>query len=290
MEARQAWRGRLATDVEAQRQILQERWRESRSGGVDEYLSHVMALDEEDRDVLEALLEETAPMTETERRAYGFFLRRTRLDDRDEPRDIEDKLPLSPEEEEAISVLRRLYLDRQRRTVAALHLRHPYLPFLLGAIRRLDEGKLLSGWSRRHLAAETERALAKLQVANERMAEYLAWRSRAIEDERRRHGLTARLLVHTPERVGRRIDEEWLRLCPGCEQLFPLTEEERTLPWRKPRCPHYGTTEGFLSMSEGEARGLLDVGDGRLPEVRHRTVPAWARLGRLSLSLDQEEP
>lgn len=289
-EARQARRERLARDPEAQRRVLQERWRDSRTGGVDEYLTHVMALDPEDRDALEALLEETAPMTEAERRAYVFFLHRTHLDDADEPRDIRDRFPLTDEEREAIAALRRLYLDRQRRTIAALHHHYPHLPLLLGAIQRLDEGKLLSGWSRRHLAAEIKRALEKLEVASERLAEYLTWRQGAIEQERRRHGLTARHLVHTPERVGRRLDEEWLRLCPGCERFFPLTEQERTMPWRKPQCPHCGTTEGLLSVSEGEAQGLLDVGDGHVPEVRHRIVPAWARLGRLSLGADQEEP
>jgi hypothetical protein len=288
-DARRVRRERLAQDSEAQRRILQERWRDSRTGGVEEYLMHVMALDPEDRAALEALLEETSPMTETERRAYGYFLRRTGLDESDEPRDAREELPLNSEERQSIWVLRCLYLDRQRRTVAALHARHPYLPWVLRAIRRLDEGQILSGWSRRHLAAETEKALAKLEEANERMAEYVRWREKAIEEERRRHGFTARVVVHTAERVGRRLDEDCLRLCPGCEQLFPVSEEERTLPWRKPQCPHCGATEGFLSVSEGEAQGRLAVGDGQVPEVRHRPLPAWAGLRHSPPSADQEE-
>lgn len=272
----QALRERLARDPEAQRAILQERWKDSTTGGVDEYLSHVFHLDPEARATLDVLIEETEPMTEVERRAYGFYLRRTRLDDENVPRAVKETLPLTADEREAIAGSHALYLERQRRMIGALHRRHPHLSWLVRTIRELEKGTLLSGWSRRNVPAAISNGLRRVETADERMAEYLKWREEAIEHERRGYGFTARTFVHTRARVARRLDEKGLRLCPPCEQLFAIAEEERGSTLRQPACPHCGATETLLRLSEGEIQGWVALDERGSWQMRHRPVPGWA--------------
>lgn len=282
-----AHRERLARDPEAQRAILQERWKGSTTGGVGEYLSHVFGLEPEVRATLDALIEDTEPMTEVERRAYRFYLRRTRLDDGNIPRAVKEELPLSREERQAIAEAHGLYLERQRRTIAALHRRHPHLPWLVRAMGRLDEERLLPGTSRRNLSDAIKDAERRMEAAGKRMGEYLAWRADATERERRRHGLAGRMLVHTPARIGRRLDEEALRFCPDCEQLFALAEEERGSAWRQPACPHCGGGDDLLRLSEAEARGFVAPDEHGSWRVRHRPVPGWVAE---DVAVPKEEP
>jgi hypothetical protein len=135
--------------------------------GVEAYSGHLRELESEQRAALQTLLEEQEPMGDTEWRAYGFFQRRTKLDAWNKPQAVGERFPISAEEEEAIEALHRLYVERQREEVGGLHARYPYLPWLLGAMRRLDDGRLLepAAWRNRRSTSKAQLAMGSACTA-----------------------------------------------------------------------------------------------------------------------------
>jgi hypothetical protein len=228
-------------------------------------------------------------MGEAERRAYSFFQRRTKLDDWGQPQSAGKQLPLSEEERQAIEELRASYLTRQRHTVAALHVRYPYLPWLLPAMRRLDEGLLLepSVWRSRHQTTKAQ--LAEMKRLHGRRLDYLQWRATEVNQRRWSAGWIKKLGSARPDRVAQAIDRERLMACPGCEViLVPKDEDLRWSPG--PPCPLCGDREHLLPLAESEASGLVEPDEEGYWRVRHRPVPGWAREGRpLTPTEDEEE-
>jgi hypothetical protein len=275
-EASRARVAAILADCEGLRASIQARNRSSY--GLGTYSSHLEELEPEYAAALQTLLEETAPMGDVERRAYGFFQRRTKLDDRSQPGPARRRLPLSDDEREAVVALHRHYLGRQRDTVAALHTRYPYLPWLLGAMRRLDEGTLLdpSTWRNRH--ATTRAQLSAIKCIPGSALDYLTWREREIKERRWNAGLVQKLRSALPNRLAHAIDRERLLVCPSCEVLFHPSGEDQ--PWRPgPSCPLCADQKHLLSLADAESSGLVEPDGAGYWRVRHRPVPGWARQG-----------
>jgi hypothetical protein len=187
-------------------QALNMRWY-----GIDTYSEHLQDLDEVDRDALQLLLNETAPMTDLERRAWRFFARRTELDQLATPSATREQVPVSPEEQEAISSLQSAYLARQRETVASLHTRYPHLPWVLRASRELGAGELLyhRTWWERH--ERTKRDLAELKRLQGRILDYVGWRKHEVSNRQWGANWIERLGSRSDRRLARAIDEEKIR-------------------------------------------------------------------------------
>jgi hypothetical protein len=124
-------------------------------------------------------------MSNLERAAFGFFSRRTVFDEFRRPWAARELVPLDPKEREVIEALRDAYLARQRKVVAPLDSRYPYLPWVLDAIRKLDAGKLLGhlAWKQRH--QRTKEELAELKRLHGRALNYLQWRHKEVTHRRR---------------------------------------------------------------------------------------------------------
>jgi hypothetical protein len=267
----------ILADQEGLRRAVQGRtagsWR-----GVHTYSSHLEELEDEDRVVLQTLLEETEPMGDSERRAYRFFQRRTELDSWGAPESARERLPISEQERHAIEELRRLYLKRQRNAVASLYARYPYLPWLLQAMRRLDESTLLepSAWKNRNERTKTQ--LKTLKRLHGRMLDYLKERDVEIRGRRRNSGPLQRLTSARSSRLARTIDEDRLLVCPSCEQLF-VRQEDPGLG-AAPACPFCLDREDLLSINEAEAAGLIESNGEGYWRVCHGPVPRWALEAR----------
>jgi hypothetical protein len=286
-EAAQARVDTILGDCEGLRESVQAR---SRSWyGIDAYSLHLRELEDEQAAALQTLLEETERMGEVERRAYSFFQRRTKLDCWWQPQATGKQVPLSEEERQAIDELRASYLTRQRRAVADLHARYPYLPWLLRAMRRLDEGLLLepSVWRSRHQTTKSQ--LAETKRLDGRTLDYLQWRVGEVKQRRWNSGWIKKLGSARPDRLAQAIDRERLMVCPGCEVIVvPREEDFRWGPG--PPCPFCGNREDLLPLVEAKASGLVEPDEEGFRRVRHSPVPGWAREGRpLPAPVEEEE-
>ena len=262
-------------------QSLNRRWY-----GIDTYSEHLQDLDVGDRDALELLLNETDPMSDLERRAWRFFARRTELDPLGTPSASSERTPTSPEEREAITSLRAAHLARQRETVASLHARYPYLPWVLRAIRELDGEELLyhRTWWERH--ERTKEDLGELKRLQGRVLAYLGRRKRWVSDRQWGANVIERLGPRSDRRLARAIDEEQLRACPDCEQLAVPSRED--LRYQVGYCCFCGTRDKLLTISEALASGLVEPDGERFWRVRHGPVPGWAE-GQPLPPLDEDE-
>ncbi|HYV01419.1 MAG TPA: replication-relaxation family protein [Actinomycetota bacterium] len=250
-------------------QALNRRWY-----GISTYNDHLQDLEEGDRDAMELLLNETSPMTDLDKRVWRFFARRTVLDEQGRPTDAQEKLPMTPEDREAIASLREGILVRQREFVASLHARYPYLPWVLRAIRELDGGKLLyhRTWWERH--ERTRKDLAELKRLQGRAKDYLGWRSHEVSTRRWGANVIERLGPRSDRRLARAIDEERLRACPNCEQLVVPSRED--LRYQVGYCAFCGSRDKLLSISDAQAAGLVEPDGERFWRTRHGPVPGWA--------------
>jgi hypothetical protein len=269
--ARQRRRDILA-DAEGLRrtvQALNKRWY-----GIDTYSEHLQDLQPGERDALMLLLEDTAPMTDLERRAWRFFARRTELDQLATPAAASERTPTTPVEREAISSLRASYLARQRETAASLHARYPYLPWVLRVIRELDGDELLyhRTWWERH--ERTKKDLGELKRLQGRVLNYLGLRKRWVSERQWGANFIERLGPRSDRRLARAIDEEQLRACPDCEQLAVPSRED--LRYQVGYCAFCGTRDRLLSITDSEASGLVEPDGERFWRVRHGPVPGWA--------------
>jgi DNA-binding Lrp family transcriptional regulator len=265
-------------------QSLNRRWY-----GISTYDDHLHDLEEGDRDAIELLLNETSPMTDLDKRAWRFFARRTVLDEQGRPTDAQDKLPVRPEEREAISSLREGILVRQREFVASLHARYPYLPWVLRAIRELDEGKHLyhRTWWERH--ERTKKDLAELKRLQGRSKDYIGWRTHEVSTRQWGANAIERLGPRSDRRLARAIDEERLRACPACEQLVVPSREN--LRYQVGYCAFCGSRDKLLSISTAESAGLVERDGERFWRTRHGLVPGWAEqepLPPIDMDDDQE--
>jgi len=261
-------------------QSLNRRWY-----GISTYDDHLQDLQEGDRNAMELLLNETNPMTDLEKRAWRFFARRTVLDEQGRPTDGQEKVPVSPEEREAISSLREDILVHQREFVASLHARYPYLPWVLRAIRELDGDKLLyhRTWWERH--ERTKKDLAELKRLQGRSKDYIEWRSHEVSTRQWGANAIERLGPRSDRRLARAIDEEKLRACPGCEQLVVPSRED--LRYQIGYCAFCGSRDKLLSVSTAESSGLVERDREGFWLVRHGLVPGWAE-GQLVPPLDED--
>lgn len=245
-----------------------------RYGGINTYDEHLRPLAQGDRAALELLLHETRAMTGLERQAWGFFARRTTLDDLGRPHAVHEEIPLSPEEREALSSLQDAWFARQREFVASLHARYPYLPWIVRAIRELDAGRLLHHrtWWERH--GRTKNDLGELKRLQGRTLDYLKRREREISERRRSANVIARHTSRSEPKVARAIDEEQLRACPDCEQLVvPSRDDYR---YQVGYCPFCGGRDKPLQITDAEAAGLLEPDGEGFWRTRHGPVPGWA--------------
>jgi hypothetical protein len=263
-------------------QALNKRWY-----GIDTYSEHLQDLDEGDRDALQLLLNETAPMTALERRAWRFFARRTELDQLATPSAARERVSVSPEEQEAISSLQTAYFARQRETVASLHARYPHLPWLLRATRELGAGELLHHrtWWERH--ERTKRDLAELKRLSGRALDYVGWRKNELSNRQWGANVFERLGSRSDRRLARAIDEEHIRACPDCEQLAVPSAHD--LRYQAGWCAFCGTREDLLSLSEAQASGLVEPDGEGFWRIRHGPVPGWVEQGRLLPPLGEDE-
>lgn len=276
-EAAQARVDAILADCEGLRASVQAR--QTGWYGVEAYSWHLRELDSEQRAALQTLLEEQEPMGDTEWRAYGFFQRRTKLDAWEKPQAAGEPLPLSADESGVIEALRRFYLQRQREEVGRLHARYPYLPWLLAAMRRLDDGRLLEPTVWRNRRNTTKAQLAMAKRLHGRALDYLKWREREIKERRWDAGWVKKLGSARPHRLARTIDNERLLACSRCEQIFVPTDEERRRG-SNPCCPFCGEREHLLPPTQAMEAGLLEPDGGGYWRVRHRPVPGWAREAR----------
>src|SRR5581483_1348677 len=98
--------------------------------GVTSHDEHLRPLAENDATALHLLLNATNPMTPLERRAWGFFARRTEMSRfLGRPVQVRDQVPMSSEEREAVTSLREDWFARQKQFLASLHARYRYLPW-----------------------------------------------------------------------------------------------------------------------------------------------------------------
>ena len=257
-----------------------------RFGGINTYDEHLRDLARGDRAALELLLHQTQAMTGLERRAWAFLARRTALDELGRPHAVREEIPLSPEEREVVSALHDAWFDRQRQFVASLQARHPYLPWVVRAIRELDAGRLLDHrtWWERH--GRTKKDLAELKRLRGRSLDYLKRQDYEVGQRWWKANVIARHATKTKRWVARAIDEEQLRVCPDCEQLVvPSGNDHR---YRVGYCPFCGSSAGPISMAEAEAAGLVEPDGDGLWRVRHGSVPGWATSQPLP-PLDQDD-
>jgi hypothetical protein len=261
--------------------------------GVTSHDEHLRPLAENDATALHLLLNPTDPMTPLERRAWGFFARRTeisRLLGRPVP--VPEQFPMSSEEREAITVLREDWFARQKEFLASLHARYPYLPWVLRAIRILDAGTLLhqETWRNRH--DRTKNDLVELKRLIGRSLDYPGWRSLEVSNRQWGAGVIARHASRSTRRLARAVDEERLRACPQCEQLVVPSRKDR---YQVGYCPFCGGRDQVLTLSEAEeARLAAPDGEG-FWRIRHRPVPGWAESQPLppleeDVEIDLEEP
>jgi hypothetical protein len=188
-DAARAYVEDLAADPERQRAMLQEHFVDSSYWtAADEYRRHYDVTSDNQREALRMLIESTDPMTSVERAAYGFFLRRTRIDDaRPRATGESERVALSEEERRAIRRLVAVYERRQQSKIAGLWSRYPGLPVLVRAMRTHEEGKLVPGWSR-HRDEWLREDLATLRRMEGRLRDYLAWRDTEARRRRERLG------------------------------------------------------------------------------------------------------
>ncbi len=262
-------------------QALNRRWY-----GIDTYSEPLQDLDAGDRDALELLLNETDPMSDLERPAWRFFARRTVLDPMGTPSAASEKTPASSVEREAISSLRAAYLARQRETVASLHARYPFLPWVLRAIRELDAHELLHHrtWWERH--ERTKKDLGELKRLQGRVLAYVDGRKHEVSNRQWGANVFERRGSRSDRRLARAIDEEQLRACPECEQLAVPSRED--LRFQVGYCAFCGTRDKLLSISEAQDSGLVEPDGEGLWRIRHGPVPGWAE-GQPLPPLDEDE-
>jgi hypothetical protein len=283
-EADRFWQ-QLAEDVDGLRRTVQAL--SNRNHSIGTYSEHLDDLEEGERDALQLLLEDSAPMSNLERRAFGFFSRRTIFDEFRRPWAARELVPLDPQEREAIDALRDAYLASQREVIASLHARYPYLPWVLDAIRMLDAGKLLGhfAWKQRH--ERTKKELAELKRLHGRTLDYLWWREKEIAHRRQNIRRIGRLMT-ARTRLARAIDEDELRVCTSCEQLAVPSREDYRYP--EGYCPFCGGRDELLSISKAEAVGLVEPDGEGFWRTRHRPVPGWADAQpRPSIGEDEED-
>jgi DNA-binding Lrp family transcriptional regulator len=259
-------------DVEGLRRTVQAL--SGRRHGIRTYSDHLEDLGESRRDALELLLDDSAPMTGLERRAFGFFSRRTVFDDLGRPRADRELVPLGADEHETIDALRDEYLARQREFVATLHARYPHLPWALHAIRRLGARRLLDhyAWADRH--ERTRKELAELKRLQGRTLDYPKWRALEVSNRQWGANLITRHTAKGTRRLARAIDEEQLRLCPECEQLVVPSRDD--LRYQVGYCPFCGGRDELLTLSEAEQAGLVEPDGEESWRIRHGSVPGWA--------------
>jgi hypothetical protein len=264
-----------------------------RYGGINTYDEQLQPLAHGDRAALELLLHETRAMTGLERRAWGFFARRTTLDELGRPHAVNEQIPMSPEEREAVSSLRDAWFARQREFVASLHARYRYLPWLVRAIRELEAGRLLHHrtWWERH--GRTKNDLGELKRLQGRILEYLKRREHLISERRWSANLITRHTSLSEPKVARAIDEEQLRACPDCEQLVvPSRDDYR---YQVGYCPFCGGRDKLLSITDAEATGLVDPDGEGFWRTCHGPVPGWAesqplpRLDQMDRTSQEDE-
>jgi hypothetical protein len=121
-----------------------------RFGGITTYVEHLRLLAQGDRAALELLLHDTRAMTGLEREAWGFFARRTTLDELGRPHAVHEEIQMSPEEREAVSSLRDAFLPQQKKALMRLRVkelcvmsRKEILPtYKIPALVRAPEGQV----------------------------------------------------------------------------------------------------------------------------------------------------
>lgn len=256
-----------------------------RFGGINTYDEHLRPLARGDRTALELLLHETQNMTGLETQAWGFFARRTALDELGRPHGVHEEMPMSPEEREAVSSLHDAFFAQQREFLASLHARCPHLPWVVRAIRELDAGRLLEHrtWKERH--GRTKNDLAELKRLHGRTLDYLKRREYDVSHRRWASNVIARHTSRTEQKVARAIDEEQLRVCPDCEQLVvPSRDDYR---YQVGYCSFCGSRDKPITLADAEAAGLVEPDLEGFWRVRHGSVPGWATSQPLP-PLDQE--
>jgi len=256
--------------------------------GINTYDDHLQPLAENDNTTLRLLLNQTDPMTPLERRAWGFFARRTEINQYlGRPVAVSEQFRTSSEDREAITSLREDWFARQREFVASLHARYPYLPWVLRAIRKLDAGRLLDHetWRKRH--DRTKSDLVELKRLKGRSLDYPMWREHEVSRRQWGANVIARHTAKSKRRLARAIDEEQLRACPGCEELVVPSPDD--YGYQVGYCPFCGSREKLLTVSEAEDAGLVEPDGGGFWRVRHGPVPGWASSPPLP-PLDQDDP
>ena len=257
----------------------------------DEQLRH---LAENDATALHLLLNSTDPMTPLERRAWGFFARRTEMSRfLGRPVQVREQFPMSSEEREAVTSLREDWFARQKEFLAFLHARYPYLPWVLRAIRTLDAGTLLhqETWRNRH--DRTKNDLVELKRLQGRSLDYAGWRSLEVSNCQWGAGPIARHASRSTRRLARAVDEERLRACPQCEQLVVPSRSD--LRYQVGYCCFCGGRDQLLTITKAEEAGLVEPDGEGFWRVRHGPVPGWATSQPLppldeDAEIDLEEP
>lgn len=257
-----------------------------RHGRINTYDEHIHPLARGDRTALELLLHETQNMTGLENQAWGFFARRTALDELGRPHAVHEEMPMSPEEREAVSSLHDAFFAQQREFLASLHARYPHLPWVVRAIRELDAGRLLEHrtWKERH--GRTKNDLAELKRLHGRTLDYLKRREYEVGQQWRKASVVVRHTTRTKDWVARAIDEEELRACPDCEQLVvPSADDYR---YQVGYCAFCGSRDKPIAIAKAETAGLVEPDVEGFWRVRHGSVPGWATSQPLP-PLDQED-
>lgn len=257
-----------------------------RHGRINTYDEHLLPLAQADRAALELLLHETEAMSGLERRAWGFFARRTDLDGLGRPHAVHEEMPMSLEEREAVSSLHDAFFGQQREFAASLLARYPHLPWVVRAIRELDAGRLLGHrtWKERH--GRTKNDLAEQKRLHGRTLGYLKRREYEVGQRWWKANVIVRHTTRTNGWVARAIDEEELRTCPDCEQLLvPSADDYR---YRVGYCPSCGSSDQPTTITEAEEAGLVEPDGEGFWRIRHGSVPGWARSQPLP-PLDQDE-
>lgn len=229
--------------------------------------------DDEVQKAMSLLLEADEPMAAIERRSFSFFDRRVVLV-RHADRVLVFPSRESPEvadgEREAARRLHAFYLDLHRRLVASLHRRHPGCPVLVGAIRDLEQGRLLDPFELAHLRERVGSNLEELGLLGEKIGRYLSWREAEVARVRSEAGALARLRF-TRDQAAREIDARHVAVCRDCRQLCVLMPEDPG--WARPAC--LLCRRDGLPLHEALARGLVES-DGRgFWRVVSPALPGW---------------
>ena len=243
--------------------------------GINSHDEHLQSQTENDNTTLRLLLNGTDPMTPLERRAWGFFARRTEINRYlGRPIEVSEQFPMSSEEQEATTSLREDWFARQRELVASLHARYPHVPWVLRAIRELDAGKLLGHdtWRKRH--DRTKSDLVELKRLQGRSLDYPKWREHEVSRRQWGANVIARHTAKSKLRLARAIDEEQLRACPECEQLVVPSRDD--YQYQAGYCPFCGSRDKLLSITEAEEARLVEPDGDGFWRVRHWPVPGWA--------------